>query len=146
MRIRSTILLFFGFNLVYSQKEDNNLYFGNQAALNFRGSKLVALPHSAMKATYSRSIMSGLIVNLFLYLERQIILNQNHNITLNGNGLLGGSASIQSGSGWDLFPYDLWRWKYFQSNFYAKGIKYPFLIIYHIINKLYKLLKVLNFK
>ena len=92
--ILSFLLLFITLN-VFSQKEANFWYFGENAGLDFTNS-----PPTAIRGSFSTDEGSATISNsegeLQFYTDGQIIYNKSGTVMANGLGLLGNSSSSQS--------------------------------------------------
>lgn len=84
------LLLFSLSGLTYSQKEANNWYFGNKAALDFNNGGPAVLDNSEMDTGWSNgcSTISDNDGNLLFYTNGHKIWNRNHQIMENGEGLI----------------------------------------------------------
>lgn len=91
------IIFFFSFVTVFSQINRNKIwYFGEYAGLDFNFSPPVPLGNSAMSQDEGCASISDLNGNLLFYTDGRKIWNRNHQVMLNGTGLLGGLSSSQS--------------------------------------------------
>ena len=88
------IFLFPG--IVFSQRENNNWYFGNQAGISFNSTPPTVLTNSSAVSWYETACESDSAGNLLFYTNGVYIYNQNHLIMMNGYGFLGGSQAYQS--------------------------------------------------
>lgn len=80
--------------LVFSQGENDNWYFGNQAAVNFTGTTPVVLNNSQMIADEGCGTVSDSNGNLLFYTNGMYIWNREHQIM--PNSLIGISATLSS--------------------------------------------------
>ncbi len=92
--ILSFLLLFIALN-VFSQKEANFWYFGENAGLDFSTEPPTAIKGSIFTDEGSASI-SNAKGELQFYTDGQTVYDKNGSIMLNGTGLLGNSSSTQS--------------------------------------------------
>lgn len=94
--MRKCILIYFLLKsfISFSQLENNNWYFGNNAGLNFSTTPPTPITGSlsALEGTASISNSSG---STLFYTNGVTVWNANHSVMLNGNGILGGSSSTQ---------------------------------------------------
>jgi hypothetical protein len=79
------------------QGEANNWYFGQFAAISFETSPPTALDNSAMFSLEGCATISDEDGVLLFYTDGLTVYNVLHEIMENGEGLLGGSSSTQSG-------------------------------------------------
>ncbi|WP_121667039.1 PKD domain-containing protein, partial [Mesonia aquimarina] len=90
-------ILLFLFSLnTYAQLEAANWYFGDQAGLDFNSGTPVALTDGQLVQQEGCATISDENGNLLFYTNGIDIYNANHNIMLNGTGLLGDDSSTQS--------------------------------------------------
>lgn len=75
----------------YGQKEANNWYFGNKAALDFSNGTAVARENSQMPARKGSASLSDENGNLLFYTNGSSVWNRNHTIMPNGTSLTGTS-------------------------------------------------------
>ncbi len=95
--IRWLLWFFFLFpGIVFSQRENNNWYFGNQAGISFNSTPPAVLTNSNAVSWYETACVSDSAGNLLFYTNGVYIYNQNHLIMMNGYGFLGGSQAYQS--------------------------------------------------
>lgn len=79
-----------------SQNETNNWYFGLAAGLNFGTIPPTILTNNVSMSTVEGcSSASDANGNLLFYTDGVTVLNKNHVVMANGNGLFGGSSSAQ---------------------------------------------------
>lgn len=97
-RLLILIVCFFYFAInVYSQINRNKIwYYGEYAGLDFNSSPPVALNNSAMNQDEGSASIADLNGNILFYTDGSKIWNRNHQLMLNGTGLLGGFSSTQS--------------------------------------------------
>jgi hypothetical protein len=92
------LLLFFCTGL--SAQENNMWYFGTKAALNFNPSPTGPIPtvlsNSVMDAKEGSANICDKQGNLLFYTNGLTIYNKNHQVMLNGDGLMGNISSVQS--------------------------------------------------
>ncbi|MCX7737761.1 MAG: T9SS type A sorting domain-containing protein [Candidatus Kapabacteria bacterium] len=81
---------------VYSQKEEYNWYFGFNAGLDFSTTPPTATTNSAMSQYEGCAVASDRDGNLMFYTNGINVYNKNHQIMLNGSGLLGDNSSTHS--------------------------------------------------
>lgn len=80
---------------LFSQKEYNNWYFGDHAAVTFNYGSPVALNNSQTTLTEASASISDKNGNLLFYTQGITVYNRNHQIMSNGDGLLGANSSSQ---------------------------------------------------
>jgi hypothetical protein len=90
-----TLILAFISLISFSQKETDNWYFGNGAAMNFSSGSPTVIPAGAMMPSEGCSVMSDATGNLLFYTDGTKVWNKNHVVMPNGNGLQGGASSTQ---------------------------------------------------
>ncbi|TXD48299.1 T9SS type B sorting domain-containing protein [Polaribacter sp. IC073] len=93
--ILSFLLLFITLN-VFSQKEANFWYFGNNAGLDFTGCNPLALANGKLNTDEGCSTISKSNGELLFYSDGTTVWNKDHNVMPGGSGLLGNSSSAQS--------------------------------------------------
>lgn len=81
---------------VFGQKQANNWYFGNSAAITFNTTAPSALTNSAMSTNEGVASISDTSGRLLFYTNGLTIYNRNHSAMNNGTGLLGDAISAQS--------------------------------------------------
>ena len=81
---------------IFSQKQANNWYFGNNAGMTFNTSPPTALTNGALTAGEGCASISDSNGNLLFYTNGITVWNKNHAIMDNGNGLEGDDRSTQS--------------------------------------------------
>lgn len=92
-----TLLFFIGFlHLAQSQKEAAIWYFGRNAGIDFNSGTPVALTDGALFTDEGCSTISDSAGNLLFYSDGITVWNRNHQIMVNGTGLLGHDSSTQS--------------------------------------------------
>src|SRR6188472_1444973 len=95
------LIFFFGLALFISemavaQKELNNWFFGNKAALNFGSGAPVNTAGSNLVSPAGCSSISDTQGNLLFYSDGMTVWNRNHLPMPNGSGLLGDAGATQS--------------------------------------------------
>lgn len=91
-------LFLFKTTIVKSQGEANNWYFGDKAGLSFNSGVPVPLTDGQMQADEGCAALSTASGQLLFYTNGIKIWNRNHQVMLNGDGLLGHQSSTQSGT------------------------------------------------
>lgn len=91
------VLSFFFLIYVYSQKEGNIWYFGNNAGVSFNTSPPTALTNGKLSQREGCSSVCDKNGNLLFYTDGQKVYDRLHNLMSNGSGLLGNNSSCQSG-------------------------------------------------
>lgn len=92
-----SIICFLCFVTVFSQINRNKIwYFGEYAGLDFNFNPPVPLNNSAMNQDEGCASISDLNGAILFYTDGRRIWNRNHQVMLNGTGLLGGISSSQS--------------------------------------------------
>lgn len=81
--------------LLFSQRENDNWYFGNQAAVNFANPNPVVLNNSQMDAIEACGTVSDANGNLLFYTNGETVWDREHQVMQNGSGLGGDSSSQQ---------------------------------------------------
>jgi gliding motility-associated-like protein len=89
------ILLSFIFQQSFGQ-QNNIWYFGKRAGLNFNASTPVVLHNSIMDADEGSASICDNSGNLLFYTNGVTVYNRNHQVMLNGSGLLGNLSAVQS--------------------------------------------------
>lgn len=79
-----------------AQKEEYNWYFGVNAGLDFSTSPPTATTNSAMSQWEGCAVASDRDGNLMFYTNGINVYNKNHQLMLNGSGLLGDNSSTHS--------------------------------------------------
>ncbi|WP_430399835.1 T9SS type B sorting domain-containing protein [Flavobacterium sp.] len=82
----------------FAQGEANNWYFGQNAAITFNSGTPVALTNSAMQTNEGCATLSDATGQLLFYTDGDTVYNKNHQIMVNGTGLMGHESSTQSGT------------------------------------------------
>jgi gliding motility-associated-like protein len=128
------LLLFIGSALAGNAQQNNNWYFGTQAALNFNGAAPAVLQNSAMTAPEGCSSISDKSGNLLFYTNGVTVYNRSHQIMLNGTGLWGHVSAFQScvivpvpntDSLFYIFTNDAWE------NNFQNGYRYSLVNMSH---------------
>jgi gliding motility-associated-like protein len=97
MKNNITLLILLIFNiLAYSQKQNNNWYFGDHAGLDFSSGSPVAVINGQINTAEGCSTISNNSGNLLFYTDGQTVYNKNHIVMPNGTGLLGHPSTTQS--------------------------------------------------
>jgi gliding motility-associated-like protein len=76
-------------------QQNNNWYFGNNAALDFNTNPVTPLATTGFNAMEGTGSVSDLSGNLLFYTDGTVIRDRNHNVMPNGSGILGGPSSTQ---------------------------------------------------
>jgi len=85
------------FSFQYVDAQQNNIwYFGKKAGLDFGQTPPAPLHNSAMDTDEGSSNICDKNGNLLFYTNGVTVYNRNHQVMLNGNGLLGNISSVQS--------------------------------------------------
>ncbi len=79
-----------------SSNNAKHWYFGNQAGLKFENNLPLPLTNSAMTQLEGVATMSDINGNLLFYTNGITIYNRNHQVMLNGSGLLSDSSNTQA--------------------------------------------------
>lgn len=98
MVLKKYIILFFYFvfYISYAQKEANIWYFGENAGLDFNSGVPLPLTNSQMDTHEGCAVLSNSAGQMIFYSNGVTVWNKNHQIMLNGSGLLGNESSTQS--------------------------------------------------
>ncbi|WP_281323478.1 T9SS type B sorting domain-containing protein [Flavobacterium aestivum] len=80
----------------FSQGEANIWYFGNHAGLDFNSGSPVALTNGQLNTDEGCATLSNAAGQLLFYTDGVTVYNKNHQIMLNGTGLMGHSSTEQS--------------------------------------------------
>lgn len=99
LKINYTIaaLFFMVTQLVLSQGEASNWYFGTNAGVSFNTGFPVALTNGALNTAEGCATISDSQGNLRFYTDGRSVFNRNHQAMPNGSQLQGNSSSTQSG-------------------------------------------------
>ncbi|MFH1051302.1 MAG: T9SS type A sorting domain-containing protein [bacterium] len=81
---------------VFSRKEANIWYFGNNAGLDFNSGQPVALLDGKLNSNEGCATISDKNGNLIFYTDGVTVWNRNHAVMPNGSGLMGHNSSTQS--------------------------------------------------
>lgn len=83
--------------LAFPQGEANIWYFGHNAGIQFNtDGSVAALTNGQLYTAEGCAVLSNTAGNLMMYTDGQTIYNANHQIMINGDGLLGNWSSSQS--------------------------------------------------
>lgn len=96
MKIRIIFFLVLLSQLLFAQGEANIWYFGENAGLDFNSGSPVALTDGQIDTNEGCAVLSNNLGQLLFYTDGITIYNKNHQVMLNGAGLLGHSSSTQS--------------------------------------------------
>ncbi len=91
-----TLLLLLGINCTFAQGEANIWYFGDKAGLDFSSGSPVPLTNGQMVTHEGCSVLSNSIGQLIFYTNGVTVYNRNHQIMVNGTGLMGDDSTTQS--------------------------------------------------
>lgn len=96
--LKVTIIVFFGLvsEIIVSQNDTNNWYFGNKSGLNFNNGRLNILTDGNMNTIAGCSSISDINGNLLFYTNGASVWNKNHIIMDNGTNLAGDSNNTQT--------------------------------------------------
>lgn len=96
--LKITIIVFLGFvsEIIVSQNETNNWYFGNNSGLNFNNGRLNILTDGNMNTIAGCSSISDINGDLLFYTNGASVWNKNHAIMDNGNDLSGDTNNTQT--------------------------------------------------
>ena len=83
-------------HLLFSQKENNIWYFGNNAGIDFNNGSPVALTNGALSTSEGSASISDASGSLLFYTDGQDVWNKNHDVMPNGSELMGHWSSCQS--------------------------------------------------
>ena len=89
---------FFLLNLIssFAQGEANSWYFGENAGLDFNSGSPVALTNGQLVTDEGCATISDSSGQLLFYTDGVTVYNKNHQIMVNGTGLMGHASSTQS--------------------------------------------------
>lgn len=93
--MRTLLLILFSLNLS-AQGEFNNWFFGVGNGLSFSSGSPVLVSGSPINQTEGVAAVSDASGNILFYTSGVTIYDRNHNVMLNGSGLLGDVSSTQS--------------------------------------------------
>lgn len=82
--------------MLFSQGEANIWYFGENAGLDFNSGSPVAITNGQLNTTEGCATISNASGQLLFYTDGITVYNRNHQVMVNGNGLLGDLSSTQS--------------------------------------------------
>lgn len=91
-----SILFLLSNMLVFSQGEANIWYFGENAGLDFNSGSPVPLLDGQINTIEGSAVLSNNLGQLLFYTDGITVYNKNHQIMVNGTGLMGHSSSTQS--------------------------------------------------
>lgn len=93
-----TLLLLASLNVMFSQQQAANWYFGNRAGINFNlaSGAVTPLTNGTLGTVEGCTTISNPDGELLFYTDGSTVYNANHTQMLNGNGLLGDESSTQS--------------------------------------------------
>ena len=100
MKSISLILFIIVCNYCFGQGEAANWYFGNQAGIQFNlaNGTVASIDDGVLSTREGCTSISDRNGNLLFYTDGTTIWNRNHDIMINGTGLLGDDSSTQSAS------------------------------------------------
>jgi hypothetical protein len=96
MKLKLVLLFSLFFNIVFSQGEANIWYFGYNAGLDFNSGSPVALTNGQLNTDEGCATLSNAVGQLLFYTDGITVYNKNHQVMLNGTGLMGHSSTTQS--------------------------------------------------
>jgi len=97
LKLYFLIIISLIFSNCFAQKEANIWYFGQYAGLDFNDGEPVALTNSAMSQHEGCATISDPGGNLLFYTDGMTVWNKQHQVMLNGTGLMGHISATQSG-------------------------------------------------
>ncbi len=90
-------ILFFCIFATFGQRQAANWYFGENAGINFdNNNNITVLNDGRLNTKEGCSSISDDNGNLLFYTDGSTVYNREHNVMLNGTGLLGNDSSTQS--------------------------------------------------
>jgi hypothetical protein len=97
MKKTAIVIFFFFTGFVFSQQEASNWYFGGNAGIKFHpDGSVTPLIDGKLNTQEGCASISDNSGNLLFYTDGMKIWNKNHQLMLNGTGLLGHWSSTQS--------------------------------------------------
>ncbi len=97
MKLFFTIFIFLlSLSYTYSQGAANNWYFGDNAGITFSTNPPSALNNGKLNTIEGCASISDTGGNLLFYTDGSLVYNRNHEVMINGTGLLGDKSSSQS--------------------------------------------------
>lgn len=96
MKYFYVVIIIFLSSFLFAQGEANIWYFGENAGLDFNNGTPVALTDGQINTNEGCAVLSNNLGQLLFYTDGVTIYNKNHQVMLNGSGLLGHSSSTQS--------------------------------------------------
>lgn len=96
--LKKLILILFLFcnHFLFSQKEGNIWYFGQNAGIDFNAESPTAITDGAMNTTEGCATMSDNMGNILFYTNGVTVWNSEHQVMPNGDELMGNVSSTQS--------------------------------------------------
>lgn len=98
MKIKYLIVLLLASSFAFAQGEANIWYFGKNAGLDFNSGSPVALTDGQINTQEGCAVLSNAAGQLLFYTDGVTVYNRNHQIMVNGSGLMGHSSAAQSGT------------------------------------------------
>ena len=96
LKIPLFMVFFFGFNILYSQGEAANWYFGSRMGANFSQNAVTPLANGQLDAKEGCASISNSKGELLFYTDGTKVWDKKHKIMPNGSGLKGDLSSTQS--------------------------------------------------
>lgn len=97
MKIKIVFFFVLLSQLLFSQGEATNWYFGHNAGVKFNTDGTVtALINGQLNTDEGCAVLSNSVGNLMMYTDGETIYNANHQVMTNGGGLFGNWSSSQS--------------------------------------------------
>jgi hypothetical protein len=97
MKTKISLLFFFiGMLVSHAQGEANIWYFGENAGLDFNSGSPVALTDGQLVTEEGCATISNSLGQLLFYTDGSIVYNNDHQVMVNGTGLMGNYSSTQS--------------------------------------------------
>lgn len=96
MRLSIIFILFLYYNVGFAQGEANIWYFGHNAGLDFNSGVPVPLTNGQLHTEEGCATLSNAAGQLLFYTDGITVYNRNHQVMVNGTGLMGHPSSSQS--------------------------------------------------
>lgn len=96
MKLKFLILILLSSLASHAQGEANIWYFGNKAGLDFNSGVPVALTNGQLNTEEGCATLSNSAGQLLFYTDGITVFNKNHQVMLNGTGLMGDTSTTQS--------------------------------------------------
>jgi len=90
------ILLLIGLQNMYAQEEATYWYFGEYAGIRFESGEPIAITGGQTSSMEGMAVVSSSAGVLLFYTDGETVYNAEHNVMINGAGLMGNTSSTQS--------------------------------------------------